>query len=137
MKIMNALVRSRLTFSCQDWTLANRQAHHVNVVFVFMLHKMVKGGCKGKPGTFLYELSNENIYQRCNRENFHQFIAQQQCKFIAHVIRGENNKIANCLLFNNDDSRKKTGRFVTHYKTVSENENYTSYFQKNALSPLF
>ena len=54
-KIMNDLVRTRLTYSCQALTLKKRQAGQVIAVYVSMLHKMVKGGYMQKPGAFSYE----------------------------------------------------------------------------------
>ena len=67
---------------------------------------MLKGSYRRKPGTFLCELSNEDVLQRCHTENIHQFITRQQRNLIAHVIRGENSRMTKLLLFN-DDSRKK------------------------------
>ena len=58
----------------------------------------------------------------------------QQCIFMPHMIRGENNRMTKRLIFN-DDGRKKTGNFVTLYKTVSENKKVTpDRFNKNTLS---
>ena len=48
----------------------------------------------------------------------------QQCIFMPHMIRGENNRMTKRLIFN-DDGRKKTGSFVTLYKTVLENKKVT------------
>ena len=64
---------------------------------------MVKGE---KHRTNSYELSNKDILRRCNTENVHKFIAQEQCNFIAYVIRGENHRMAKRLLFNDDDRKK-------------------------------
>ena len=133
-KILNALVRSRLTYSCQTWTLTKKQASHVNAAYMSMLRKMVKGGYRRKTGTYHYELTNLDMLRRCNTENIHQFNARQQRNFTAHVIRGENNRMTKRLLFN-DDTMKKSGRLITLYKTVLENENTTAdVFNNNALS---
>lgn len=75
-----------------------RQDDHINAVYVSILHKMVQGSYMLKPGTFLYDLSNET--PQCNTKNTDQFI------FMAHVIRGKNNRIKKRLLFN-DDSKEK------------------------------
>ena len=86
---------------------------------------------------YVVELSNEDILQRCNTENIHQFITRQQRNFIARVIWGENNRMTKRLLFN-EDIRKKNEYFVILYKTVLENEKITpDTFNKNALSQAF
>ena len=135
-KLLNALVRSRLTYSCQTWALTKRQATRVNVIYMSMLRKMVKGGYRRKPGSYCYELSNSDILRRCT-ESIHQFIARQQRNFTAHVIRGENQKMTKRLLFN-DNITKKPGRHITLYKTVLENENTTpDTFNSKALERMF
>ena len=98
LKIINALVRSRLTYSYQSRALTKRQADHVNAVYVSMLRKMIKGGYRWKSGTFPHEFSNA--------ENNHQFIAWQQQNFITHMIRGENSRRTKRLLF--DDAGRET-----------------------------
>ena len=136
-KVLNALVRSRLTYSCQTWTLTKRQTSHTNAIYVSMLRKMVRGGYRRKIGTYHYELSNSDILQKCKTEDIYQFIARQQRNFIAHVIRGENNRMTKRLLFNND-ATKKPGRRISLYMTVLENERSTpDEFNNNALSRKF
>ena len=51
-KILNALVRSRLTYSCQVWKLTKRQVNHINAAYMSMLRKMVEGGYRRKIGTY-------------------------------------------------------------------------------------
>ena len=43
-KILNSIVRSRLTYSCQTWNLTKRQSSRINSTYSGMLRKMVKGG---------------------------------------------------------------------------------------------
>ena len=136
-KILNALVRSRLTYSCQVWKLTKRQACHINAAYMSMLRKMVKGGYRRKADSYSYVLSNSDILQRCNTESIHQFIARQQRNFIAHVVREENNRITKRLLFN-DNIAIKRGRYSTIYKTVVQRENVPSgVFNKKALARVF
>ena len=98
---------------------------------------MVNGGFRRKEGTFHYELRNVDILHKCKTEDVNQFVARQQRNFIAHVIRGDNNRITKRLLFNNDVTRKP-GRRITLYKTVLENQRSTSdMFNNNAISRKF
>ena len=123
-KILNSLVRSRLTNSCQTWTLTKKQANHINAVYVSMLRKMVKGGYRRKPETYHYELTNANIIDRCKTETVHQFTARLQRNFTAHVIRQDDKRLLKCLLFN-DDMQRKPGHITTLYKMVVKLENIT------------
>ena len=90
-----------------------------------MLRKMVKGGYRRKGDTYNYVLSNSDILQHCKTENIHQFISRQQRNFVAHIIRGENNRTTKRLLFN-DNTKVKRGRHPNLYKTVLQNENVSS-----------
>ena len=42
--ILNSLVRSRLTYGCQTWTLDKRQTDKISSVYVTMLRKMIRRG---------------------------------------------------------------------------------------------
>ena len=50
-KILNAVVRSRLTYSCQTWSITTRQRNRINTSYTGMLRKMVKGGYRRKSET--------------------------------------------------------------------------------------
>ena len=136
-KVFNALVRSRLTYSCQTWTLTKKQTSRMNAAYVSLLRRMVRGGFARKEGTYHYELTNSDIIKKCETEDIHAFMARQQRNFAAHIIRGDDRRITKRLLFNNDVTRKP-GRSNTLYKTVIENERKTpNEFNMNALSRVF
>ena len=135
-KVFNALVRSRLTYSCQTWTLTKRQASRVNSTYLSLLRRMVRGGFRRKEGTYHYELTNADIKQ-CKTENIYQFMARQQRNFVAHIVRSDNDRMTKRLLFNNDIT-KKPGKRITLYKTVLEYQQSTSNtFNTNALLQIF
>ena len=48
-KILNSLVRSRLTYSCQAWSMTKLQLARVGSAYMAMLRKMVSGGYRRKP----------------------------------------------------------------------------------------
>ena len=124
-KIFNALVRSRLTYSCQTWSLTKAQSNHINATYMTLIRKMVRGGYRRVPNTYRYELSNKDLLRMCHTEDIHQFAARQQKKFIAHVIRSENGRSIKRLLFNGNEARRP-GRRTTAYNTVMENEKLTA-----------
>ena len=98
-KILNALVRTRLTYSCQTWNLTKKQIVQINAIYMSMLRKMVKGGYRRKPGSFSYVLTNVDILRRCNTESIVKFIAKQQRSYVIKVIKGENSKMMKRLMF--------------------------------------
>ena len=47
-KVLNAMVRSRLTYSCQTWNVTAWQMEHINSSYSSMLQKIIKGGYRQK-----------------------------------------------------------------------------------------
>ena len=134
-KILNIIVRSRLTYSCQTWNLTRRQRDRINSCYTSMLRKMVKGGYRRKPGTewsFVYR--NEDLHTICGTEDVNIFTAHQQKKYLAHLSRQPNTCMTKRLLFNSNEAAK-TGRTSTLETTVLENEiNTRDEFYRRALN---
>ena len=57
-KILNSLVRSRLTYSCQCWTLIEKQKQKLTSTYNGFLRRMVKGGLS-KEGKFVEPHPNQ------------------------------------------------------------------------------
>ena len=132
-KIFNALVRSRLTYSCQTWNVTKKQMKHISATYMAMIRKMVRGGYRRKENSYSFVLTNEDLLQKCKTESLEKYIARQQRNYLAHVIRTPDYGITKQLLFNDNQSIKQ-GRKVTLYKTVIENEDITpADFNRNAL----
>ena len=133
-KVMNALVRSRITYSCEAWVLTQRQERRINASYMAMLRKMVRGGYRRVPETNKFQLSNAEILARCKTEPLLDFVARQQTKFVEHVIQLDERRSIKKLLFNNSDYRKR-GRQKTLYNVVVKNEKITPHeFNRNAVS---
>ena len=122
--LLNSLVRGRLTYASQTWSVTKKQTDHINAIYMSMLRKMVKGGYRRKEGTYKYELRNSDILRRCKTEDINQFIARLQRNFTAHLIRKEDDKLTKQLLFN-DNTRRKPGRSTNLYTSVCKNEKCT------------
>ena len=45
-KFLNSYIRSRLTYSCQNWNLKSRQYDRLDVVYRMFLRRMIRGGFK-------------------------------------------------------------------------------------------
>ena len=120
--ILNSMVRSRLTYSCQTWSLTQHQKSKINSVYTTMLRKMVKGGYRRKKDSeFHFVLTNSDIHNICQTTNIEQFISQQQTQYLAHLARQSNATITKKLLFN-DDKYTKRGKQITLESAVMENE---------------
>ena len=68
-KILNLLIRSRLTFSCYtNRTLTEKQKHRITVVYNSMLRKMVKGGYRRKEDFWSFVHTNDDIIRMTRTE---------------------------------------------------------------------
>ena len=114
-KILNALVRSRLSYGCQTWTLSSEQKNRINSFYCGLLRRMVRGGFKRKEDRMAFEKSNKDILEICKTEEMSTFIARQQKCFLAHIIRTEDNTLVKSLTFNADTIRRR-GRSTSPYE---------------------
>ena len=124
-RILNSIVRSRLTYSCQTWNLNTRQIARINSCYTSMLRKMVRGGYKRKTGTeWHFELSNNDIHTICGTKDVNEFTESQQKTYLAHLSRQSNTSLTKQLLFNTNDASKR-GPTSTLETTVLKNTNYS------------
>ena len=125
---LNSFVRSRLTYSCQNWNLTGAQYTKLDVIYRNLLRRMLKGGFKrvdSDQGDFRYKLSNEKVHAICGTSDVSCFIKNQQKSFASHVVRMSNNRCIKQLMFN-DDKCCRTGRtHTTLLEQVVNNTNST------------
>ena len=105
--MLNALVRSRLLYSCQTWSCTKTQMNNVNAIYVSFLRKMVKGGYRRKENSWAYVFTNNDLLQMAGAEDVHTFVCKQQVKFVMKVIRKGNESMQKRLLFNDNDATKR------------------------------
>ena len=109
--IFNALIRSRLTYGCQTWTLNSSQLKRVSSFHCGLLRRMVRGGFKIQDNRMAFKFTNDAILQLCKTENIETFIARQQRNFLAHIVRRDDSSLMKQLMFN--DLVRKWGRSAT------------------------
>ena len=112
MKYFNCFVRSRMVYSCQNWSLTKRQYDKIDIAHRKLLRRMLKGGNarkSRKDNNFAYKITNSKLYKICNSSELSEFIKDQQKKFAAHIIRQPNSSKVKQLTFNCDKYRK-TGK---------------------------
>ena len=135
--IFNALVRSRLTYGCQTWSLNTAQLQRIVSCYMGMLRKMVRKGYRRIDGTFRYAISNVQLLRTCGTSCISDFIATQQKKYLAHVVRISDTCIAKKLLFNGSISRRP-GRELTLFSMVINREQCTeNEFLQHATDRIF
>ena len=128
-KIFNALVRSRLTYSCQAWSLTKRQLDRISSAYTMMLRKMVKNGFKRREEGWNYVLKNEDLLRICKTESLETFISSQQRSYLAHLVREDDDRCSKNLVFNHDESKKRGPRatltsIVLCHQSCSEEEEF-------------
>ena len=130
--ILNSIVRSRLTYSCQTWTLNQAQMNKINSTYIQMLRKLIRNGSKTEEFRYIY--SNEQILRFCDTTDIPTYVAKQQESYLGHLARQPNHCLTKRLLFN-DDKRTKPGRpLETLEDKVMKNIQCTKdQFYKNAL----
>lgn len=130
--IVNSIVRSRLTYSCQTWTLTQAQMNKINSTYIQMLRKLVRNGSKTEDFRYIY--SNDQILRFCNTSDIPTYVAKQQESYLGHLARQPNHCLTKKLLFN-DDQRTKAGRpLETLEDKVMKNTQCTKdQFYRNAL----
>ena len=97
-KILNSLIRRRLMFSCQCWTLTETPNHRR---LQFDVKEMVKGGYRRKEDSWSFVHTNYDIIRMARTESIGVYIEKQQRNFLAHIIRMENCSTTKRLLYNN------------------------------------
>ena len=133
-KILNSIVRSRLTYSCQTWNLTERQTNRVNSAYTSMLRKMVKGGYRRKKETeFHFVLSNSDLHSICQTEDVSEFTKRQQRKYLAHLARQPNSTLTKQLLFNSNKTTKRGKQSTLESTVLCDEQCSADEFYKKAL----
>ena len=132
--ILNALVRSRLIYGCQVWTLSRRQIDQLNSIYYKMLRKMVRGGFNRRNADaeeWSFKITNLQLLEICKTESIESFIKRQQQKYLAHLIRQTDDSITKRAAFNNNVV-KRPGRQITFIKSALGSEMMIHEFAQQA-----
>ena len=126
MLYFNSLIRSRLTYSCQNWTVTPTQYDKMDRAQRKMLRRMVRGGhsrVDSENGDWSYKISTKKLLEICDTEDLSHYIKRQQKKYAAHIIRQPNSSLNKQLMFNSNDNKKLGKPVRTLLSEVLENEN--------------
>ena len=135
--ILNTMIRSRLTYSCQTWNINQQQMNRINTAYINMLRKMINKGFKRRnisDSDYTYVLSNENVLTICKTENILEYIQRQQMKYLAHIARRPNTTFIKRLLFSDVKVTKRGRPIITLEEHVLQYVKMTAdQFYKKAL----
>ena len=120
--MLNTLVRSRLVYACQTWSVTQLQMDKINSIYTTFIRKMTKGGFKRKMDSWSYVLTNEDLLRISKTTTLKAYVHKQQRNYVSHLVRKENTSIVKRLLFNNDASHKP-GPKTTLLSSVIKTEN--------------
>ena len=135
-RIMNAIVRSRLTYGCQTWALTSGLLQRIKVTYSSILRKMTKGGFRRKKDAWSFALSNDAILKLCGTEDIELYIRRQQRNYLAHVVRNDDDTLCKKLTF--DDHIRRPGRHISMETMVHNHEMLTrDRFNTLALNRVF
>ena len=119
-RIMNAIVRSRLTYGCQTWALTSGLLQRIKVTYSGILRKMTKGGFRRQKGAWSFALSNDAILKLCGTEDIELFVRRQQRNYLAHVVRSDDKSLSKRITF--DDHIRRPGRHISMETMVHNHE---------------
>ena len=122
--MLNSLVRSRIIYSCQTWSLTKAQLDRMNAQYMLFIRKMTTGGFKRKENGMAFAYTNKDLLKIAGTTDLPQYIKEQQCKYICKVVRKDNTSIVKRLLFN-DNPATKPGPKSTLLTSVLASEKCT------------
>ena len=97
-KFLNSYIRSRLTYSCQNWALTKVQLNKLDSVYATFLRKMIRGGYSRQPSSndsinYKFRYTNESLYKICDTSQVSIFLKKRQKQYLAHLIRQSDTSI--------------------------------------------
>ena len=95
-KLLEACVRSRLTYGIQVWPPREEKIRKLEVFWIGCLRSTVKGGWKRKnvdEGEYSFQHTNQQIQDIVQTVPLREFIHEQYLRYIAHVCRHENSSV--------------------------------------------
>ena len=132
---LDSLVKTRLTYCCHAWKPSKVEINKIDSTYRYFLRCMIWNGhlrinppsrtsgsssdgssissdedhLDSEDYDWAYVVNNEDLYQITKTKSIRHFYEQQQIKWIAHIIRRENNNICKIMTFHKT-KRTKRGR---------------------------
>ena len=73
----NMFIRSRLTYSCQNWNLTAHQYERIDVTYRNLLRRMVRGGFnRVSENDYRFKLNNESLHSLCGTKDVSIFVKE-------------------------------------------------------------
>ncbi|XP_066928505.1 uncharacterized protein [Clytia hemisphaerica] len=127
-KFLNSYVRSRLTYSCQNWNLSQAQQDRLDTTYRKFLRRMVRNGQKHvdeKNNDYRMLISNNRLRAICHVKDVSEFIKLQQRNYMAHILRMDIGRSSKMLTFNDNAYSKKGRQMKSLLENVANDSNMT------------
>ena len=102
-RILEACVRSRLTYATQAWYPREEEMKKLESCWYSLLRKMIRGGWKRKSSedeaSFALQYTNKDVENIVKTTPLRDFINCQYLRYIAHICRSSNNEITKKMMF--------------------------------------
>ena len=82
---------------------------------------MIRNGFNKKEDELSLVYTNASIYRMCGAEALEEYILRQKKRYVAHIIRSDNEAVTKRLTFNSDESHRP-GRTNSLLKSVLHHE---------------
>ena len=123
-RFFNALIRSKLTYGCQNWALTIAQYNRIDACQNIMFRKMIRGGFKRakvseeNSNEFKFYYPNVRILKITKSEFVSDYIKRQQRNYVAHLIRTSNTNPTKQMMHNSDKYHKRGRQAPELYQQV-------------------
>ena len=125
-KFLNSFIRSRLVYSCQNWSLTASQYERMDATYRNLLRRMVRGGFSHVgENDYRYRINNERLHSLCGTSDLSKFVKNQQMSYVEHILRMPQDRTPKRLIFNDEKYSKKGRPSKTLLEQVIENESVT------------
>ena len=102
--MLEALVRSRLTYALQTSMLNYNENRRISSIWHGFLRKLIRGGYARKKSidgqeSWALKYSNSDVRRICKTPDITEFCEKQYLKFVAHTTRRRNDSLQKVTLF--------------------------------------
>ena len=107
---LQSLVRSRLTYGVQYWTLTEKKIDLLESTWLKYLRHLIRGGfqkVRSSAGWLKHRIPSSQIYAITKSQTLREYIYKQQDRWVAHVCRQDNFRMTKRLAFESAKGKKR------------------------------
>ena len=119
-QLLNAYVRTRLTYGCSAWSVSKQQLQEIDTCYKCILRKMIRNGLK-QTKDYKYIITDKKLHSICKTTNVSDFIKLQQSKYLAHIIRKPDCATTKIFDVRKINHKKKEADQAIHFRKMYAN----------------